>query len=113
MQERGYMAYHDIIFKPLEKAISGNIRLAAFKTDGYNSRIYAFENDVLYGYSSPPYHNTGFRLYTNIRYRLKRNLDFWLRYASFLYEEKGISSGLDYIAGNMKSDIRLQLRMQF
>lgn len=113
MEEKGYMAYHDIIFKPLEKAISGNIRIAGFKTDGYNSRIYAFENDVLYGYSSPPYHNTGLRLYTNIRYRLQRNLDFWLRYASFLYEDKGVSSGLDYIAGNIKSDIRLQMRMQF
>ena len=112
-KEKGYMAYHDIVFKPLQKAISGNIRVAGFKTDSYNSRIYAFENDVLYGYSSPPYHNTGLRLYTNIRYRVKRNLDFWLRYASFLYEDKGVSSGLDYIAGSMKSDIRLQLRMQF
>ncbi|TCK84813.1 ComEA family DNA-binding protein [Albibacterium bauzanense] len=113
LKEKGYMAYHDIVFKPLEKAISGNVRIAAFKTDGYNSRIYAFENDVLYGYSSPSYHNTGIRLYTNIRYRLQRNLDFWLRYASFLYADRGISSGLDYIEGNIKSDIRLQLRMQF
>jgi len=113
IKERGYIAYHDVVFKPLEKAMSGNIRVAAFRTDGYNSRIYAFENDVLYGYSFPPYYNTGLRFYTNVRYRLQRNFDFWIRYASFLYADKGIGSGLDQIEGNMKSDIRLQLRIQF
>lgn len=111
--EKGYMLYHDLIVKPPGKAISGNMRLAAFKTDSYDSKIYAFENDVLYGYSFPPYYNTGFRLYSNVRYRIKRNIDFWVRYASFLYPTDGIGSGLDYIEGNMKSDIRLQVRFQF
>jgi hypothetical protein len=112
-KENGYLVYHDIVFKPLEKAVSGNIRLAAFKTDGYNSRLYAFENDVLYGYSFPTYFNTGLRFYTNIRYQVRRNCDLWIRYASFLYADNGIGSGLEHIAGNTKSDIRLQLRIQF
>lgn len=111
--ERGYMIYHDFVYKPLSRAYSGNIRLAAFKTDSYNSRIYAFENDVLYGYSFPPYYNTGLRLYGNVRYRIKKGIDFWFRYASFLYSEDGIGSALDHIEGNRKSDIRLQLRFQF
>lgn len=111
--EKGYMVYHDIIFKPQAHSIRGNLRFAAFKTDSYNSRIYAFENDVLYGYSFPPYYNKGLRFYGNMRYRLQRNVDLWIRYASFLYAEDGIGSGLDYIEGNMKSDIRLQLRFQF
>ena len=111
--EYGYMLYHDFIIKPPQKSLSGNLRIAAFKTDGYNSRIYAFENDVLYGYSFPPYYNTGLRLYGNLRYRIRRNLDFWIRYASFIYSEKGIGSGLDRIEGNIKSDLRLQVRFQF
>src|SRR5690606_38514926 len=77
--EYGYMMYHDLIIKPPQKSVSGNLRLAVFKTDGYNSRIYAFENDVLYGYSFPPYYNTGLRMYGNLRYRIRRNMDFWIR----------------------------------
>lgn len=111
--EYGYMMYHDLIIKPPQKSVSGNLRFAVFKTDGYNSRIYAFENDVLYGYSFPPYYNTGLRMYGNLRYRIRRNMDFWIRYASFVYAEKGIGSGLDRIEGNTKSDLRLQVRFQF
>src|SRR5690606_20174380 len=111
--EYGYMIYHDLIIKPPQKSLSGNLRIAAFKTDGYNSRIYAFENDVLYGYSFPPYYNTGLRVYGNLRYRIRKNLDFWVRYASFIYTDKGIGSGFDRIEGNRKSDLRLQARFQF
>lgn len=111
--ETGFMIYQDFIYKPLSNAFSGNMRLAAFHTDGYNTRIYAFENDVLYGYSFPPYYNKGMRFYGNVRYRIKKGVDLWLRYASFLFLEDGIGSGLDHIDGNRKSDVRLQIRFQF
>src|SRR5690606_26578984 len=48
--EKGYLVYQDVIYKP-QGMFSGNARIALFKTDGYNSRIYAFENDVLYASS--------------------------------------------------------------
>src|SRR5690606_40069459 len=39
--ELGLMAYHDVIYKPLNGRLSGNMRLAVFGTPGYNSRMYA------------------------------------------------------------------------
>lgn len=110
--ESGWMLYQDLIYKPMNKAISGNTRVAVFKTDGYNTRVYAFENNVLYAHSSVPYYNNGIRFYVNMRYRVNKKLNFWLRYASYLYKDKGIGSGLNYIDGRFKSDIRLQLRIQ-
>lgn len=112
--ELGWMAYQDVIVKPAAGRLSGNLRIAWFDTPGYNSRIYAFENDVLYAYSFPLYHNTGIRTYANVRYRLGRHIDLWGRFATFSY--RGITevgSGLDTIEGNRRSDVRLQLRIQF
>ncbi len=110
--EFGLMFYQDLIYKPMMSVVSGNVRFAIFNTDSYNSRIYAFENDVLYGYSFPAYANKGLRFYTNVRYKLRRNMDVWFRYAGFFFNERGIGSGLDAIEGKVKSDIRLQLRVQ-
>ncbi len=112
--EWGWMVYQDWIFKPMSGKVSGNVRLALFGTPGYNSRIYAYENDVLYASSFPVYHNRGVRTYANIRYRFGRKVDVWLRYATFVYREVDeVGSGLDAIDGNQRSDLRLQLRWQF
>src|SRR3546814_298804 len=86
--ETGLMVYQDVLYKPMGKAFSGNIRIAWFTTASYNSRIYAFENDVLYGYSFPAYSNKGMRTYMNVRCRLNWKIDLWLRYATFIYAKK-------------------------
>lgn len=113
-EELGWLAYHDVLYNPMGSKFSGNCRIAVFATPGYDSRIYAYENDVLYGYSFPVYYNRGIRFYTNIRYRLMRRTDLWLRYAAFIYRDMDeIGSGLDRIAGNMRSDIRVQMRLRF
>lgn len=112
--EIGWMAYQDVIFKPMAGKLSGNTRIALFGTPGYNSRIYAFENNVLYAYSFPLYHNDGIRTYLNLRYRFGRGMDVWLRFATFVYRGAGeVGSGLDTIEGNQRSDVRVQLRWQF
>jgi hypothetical protein len=54
IKSRGFMLYQDIIYKPIEFPISFTTRLAYFDTDDYNSRIYTFENDLLYSFSIPP-----------------------------------------------------------
>ena len=45
--QNGFLTFIDGIYRPHSKRFSGNIRLAWFETGGYDSRIYAFENDVL------------------------------------------------------------------
>lgn len=111
--EKGYLFYQDVIYKP-QGMFSGNARIALFKTDGYNSRIYAFENDVLYASSFPFYSNKGIRYYLNLRCRIKRGMDFWCRYAASHYPTlQELGSGLDKIEGNRKSEIKMQLRFQF
>ena len=110
----GFLVFQDISLKPMGSNLSGNIRLAYFKSDSYNSRIYAYEDDVLYSSGFGMYNGKGFRTYLNLRYKVRRNLDVWTRYALFLYQDVNtVGSGLDLIQGNKKNDVKVQIRYQF
>ncbi|WP_069659737.1 helix-hairpin-helix domain-containing protein [Arcticibacter eurypsychrophilus] len=107
----GLLAYQDVLYKPMGSKLSGNFRVAFFHCDAYDSRIYAFENDVLYSYSIPAYQDKGYRFYLNTRYRLSKSIDAWLRYSITQYSAgEDIGSGLDLIEGRHKSDIKMQVR---
>jgi hypothetical protein len=88
--------------------------LQYFETDGYNSRLYAYENDVLYSYSIPAFFDKGYRYYVTLNYDLTKKLSFWFRWAQTIYLEKDlIGSGLDEINRNKKSEVKLQARYLF
>ncbi|MFD2163431.1 ComEA family DNA-binding protein [Paradesertivirga mongoliensis] len=112
--ENGFMTFQDILYRPLSSKFSGNIRFALFDTPGFNSRVYAFENDILYSYSIPAYQNSGIRFYINGRWRINRSTDLWCRYALSSYTNiESIGTGPEEIEGHNKSDVKLQLRFQF
>jgi hypothetical protein len=112
--EYGLMAYQDVLYRPKTSKISGNCRLAWFHTASYDSRIYSFENDVLYSFTILPLQHTGFRSYINAQYNFKKGLDIWFRFSAYLYRgENTIGSGLDVIEGNEKSEVRIQMRYRF
>ena len=112
--ETGTLILQDFIFKPPMKKISLNARFALFDTDSYNSRIYSYENDVLYFYRIPAYFNRGARIYFTGRCKIKKGIDLWIRWSRWSYRNiDQISSGLNEIQGNTKSEIRAQLRFQF
>ena len=87
------------------------MRLQYFETDGYDSRLYAYENDVLYSYSIPAFFDKGYRYYITFNYDLTRKFFVWLRVAQTLYKGKSmIGSGLDAISGTSKTEIKVQFR---
>lgn len=113
-KENGFLTFFDLIYKPVLKPYSGNIRLQYFETDGYDSRIYAYENDVLFSYSIPAFYDKGFRYYLNLNYDITRTVSFWLRWAQTIYNSKAsVGSGLDEIVGNHRTEIKLEGRWLF
>jgi hypothetical protein len=111
---KGFLVYHDIIFRPDKIPISFIIRYAMFDTDGWDPRIYAYENDVLYSFSIPAYYGRGIRTYLNIRYTFNQHFDLWFKIADTYHpQEVTIGSALDEIKGNHKTDLRLQVRIRF
>ncbi len=113
-EESGFLIYQDVIYKALSSPFSFAVRYALFDTDSYNSRIYAYENDVLYYFSIPGYANRGSRYYLSTKYRFSRHLDLWVRWSQWIYNDREeISSGLNEIQDDTKSEIKLQLRYKF
>lgn len=110
----GYLIYQDLVYQPFKKPYSFSARYALFDTDTYDSRIYAYESDVLYAFSIPAYYYKGSRVYFLLKYKLTQNIDFWLRYSQSYYNNRQIiSSGLTEINGNTRSEIKAQIRIRF
>ena len=112
--EQGFLTFFDFIYKPALSSLAGSIRLLYFETEGYNSRLYAYENDVLYSFSIPVFYDKGYRYYLNINYDINKKLSLWIKWSQTIYKDKNpVGSGLDEINGNTKSEIKLQAMYKF
>lgn len=112
--EAGFMVSQDVIYKPKSLPFSFALRYALFDTDSYDSRIYTYENNALYVFSSPSYYYQGSRAYVLIRYKFLRRFDLWARYGTSIFANRNsIGSGAEEIVGNTRSDITIQLRVKF
>ncbi|WP_324671952.1 helix-hairpin-helix domain-containing protein [Hymenobacter sp. GOD-10R] len=89
-------------------------RYALFDTDDYDTRQYAYEQDVLYAFSVPPLYGQGTRVYALAEVRCTSHLTLWLRYAETHYRyQQTIGSGLEEIQGARRSEVKAQARYRF
>ncbi len=110
----GYLIYQDVLYRPAGKPFELTFRYMLFDAADYDSRLYVYENDVLYAFSIPMFYDRGTRTYLMLRYRAGRNLDFWARIGQTWYADRNIiGSGLETIEGNRRTDFKLQLRYKF
>jgi len=113
-EETGWLAFQDLVLH-LEKAKTECwIRYAWYNTDGYNSRIYAYENDVLYHFSIPAFYGQGHRMYLNLKWAPDRWLTFYLKGGYSL--RPGLEtwgSGNDETEGESRVDIRALMRLRW
>jgi len=110
----GFLAYQDVVFRKKNSPLNFTLRLATFDTYSYDERIYAYENDVLYSYSIPAYYYKGSRTYFLVKYRARKNLEYWFRIAHTLYVDRTtMGSGLDLINAPAKTEVKFQIRYTF
>lgn len=113
-KQSGFMIYHDILYRPSESRLSLTFRYCMFDTDGYESRIYQYEHDVLYAFPFMAMQDRGIRTYLNARYALNEHMDFWLKLANTFYPGKvSIGSGLGEIDGKNQTSVNFQMRLKF
>ena len=111
-KENGIMIFQDFQYQSGTN-LNFSARIAWFSTDSYNSRIYAYENDMLYTFSIPAYYGKGFRTYLNLNYKITKNIDCWFKIANTSWNDREIiSSGYNEIQGNNKTEFKLQLRLK-
>ncbi len=112
VREWGWMVYQDLIWTTRKTNLKMQYRLAYFDTDSYQSRIYAYENNVLYGYSFPSFMGKGWRTYINMSWKPLKRLTCYLKSGFIIYPERdSISSGVTEVKGNKLYDIAFQIRL--
>lgn len=112
--EWGYMVYQDVQLIPEKIPFVFTGRIALFETDSWDTRIYAYEPDVLYAFTVPAFYSKGTRLAFIVKYSVMDNLDFWFKIANTYYHDKDeLGTGLDAIEGKNRTDIKLQFRYKF
>lgn len=112
--QKGFLVYQDFIYKPLSSPWSVSARITLFDTDDYETRIYTYENDLIYYYAIPAFDDKGIRYYINLRYKGIRNLTAEIKFARTRWPDaNSIGSGNDEIQGNQRSEVRMQIIYRF
>ena len=105
---------HQEFLLNLRSKLNVAARIAWFKAEDWNNRIYSYERDILYMFRMTTLYGEGWRGYLNLRYELWRGFDLWLKASATLYTDREtIGEGLETISGPLKSEIRAQLRVKF
>lgn len=113
VQENGFLVFQDLIYTP-SSWLKCWVRYGWFNTDGFNSRIYTFENDLLYTFSIPEFHGRGHRVYLNLKLSPSSRSTVYLKAGGTIHE--GASSwgtGSDMTAGNHRLELRGLLYLRF
>lgn len=109
---KGYAIMQDVYLQFWKLKLS--TRFVLFDTEDFENRQYAYERDVLYAFSIPAYSGVGTRQYVLLQYGVTRKIDLYARIARTHYRDRDvISSGLEEIEGNKKTDVKFQVRLKF
>ncbi len=112
-QQHGVLLYQDLRIQPNTK-LKIDVRVTLFDTDSFDARVYQFENDLLYVLSNKALSDTGKRMYAVVNYEWSDNVELWLKYSVTQFQNtQVISSGLNQIIGDTRSDIGVQMRLKF
>ena len=110
---KGFTVYTDLRFVPVPK-LTFDIKLIYFQTDDYDSRIYAYEDDIRGVMSNFALYGKGSRWYILARYVLLNSLDLQVKYSETNLEGvKSIGSGNDLINGNLNNKLNLGMELRF
>jgi hypothetical protein len=102
----GMLLLQDFNYRFMKVPVSIWFRYCIFKTDTWDSRLYTYENDLLYNFSIPALSGEGNRCYLMIAWEPFRFADFRIKYAfTELIQNRNSFSETD--------EVKIQLRMWF
>ncbi len=112
-RDHGFFVCQDLRYHPARIPLSLAMRFALFDTK-YTTRIYTYENDLLYAFSTPSLTGKGIRWYLAGSYRLHRNLYAGFRIARTAYTDRStLGSGPATVPVPHRTEIKTQIRVRF
>lgn len=109
----GFFICQDFGYHPENVPLTFWARMAYFRTGDYDSRIYAYENDLLYQFSVPSFYGEGIRSYLTGKVKICEKVEFWYKLSRtwFLGVDR-IGSGNSLILGNKRTEVKFQIRFR-
>jgi hypothetical protein len=103
---KGMLLLHDIIYRFRQVPVTLWFRYCIFNTDNWDSRLYTYENDLLYSFSIPALSGKGSRSYIMAKWEINDIAELRVKYS--------LTSVLSDNDVNEESDeIKLQFRVWF
>ena len=112
LRSNGFLILQD--FKWDKNRWKFTARYSLFDTDDYDSRLFAFENNVLWTFSIPAFFGQGQRSYLVSEYTVNSQIRLYLRIARTSYTDRErIGSGLQTIEGSTLTESSFLIRYLF
>ncbi len=109
-RHRGLFLSQDISYHSPGERFTLNARYAVFDSPDWSTRIYAYENDLLYSFSIPAFYRQGSRISLSGKVGVLRHADLWFKYAVTRYTSPYLSgSGPDRRESSVYRDFGLEL----
>ena len=106
-----YLIYQDILYNPENQPFNVAFRYALF--DSPTGAVYAYENDVLNAFAIGGFYHKGMRFYFVAKAKFFKKMSVNAKIGCTIYNNiNEISSGLERIEGNSKTDAKLQIIMK-
>ena len=104
----GFLLYQDIRLS--SSPVRLDMRLTLFDTDDFDARVFAYETDLSYAFSSPAFSGKGRRFYTMLTYGAGTSIVVQVKYGATRMEHvTTVGSGLDAVDGNRIREFRAQV----
>lgn len=111
----GFALAQDIGYNTDWHDLGISLHYVFFDAKNFDNRIYLYERDVPYSMFTPMLYGVGNRYCINLKMELVRSVQLYLRWAQTIYVDgrNSISSGLEEIAGNVRSDLKAGVKIKF
>ena len=96
------------------RRLCASVSVAYFRTDDFDSRLYCYEQGMLYSYNFPVFYGEGIRYWLQVRADVSKRLKFTAKLGTTDYFDRlVISSGYQKINHSSMTDLEMQLRWKF
>ena len=110
--QTGSLVYQDVRWQAL-RWLRADARLTLFNTDGYASRLYAYENDLTGVFAIPALAGRGVRAYVLLTAKPTEAVTAQLKLATtFLRGVRSVGSGANEVDGSAVRDLGVQVRVR-
>ncbi len=109
----GLLIFQDIKYRFQKTPLQLTGRYALIEVEDYDARIYAYENDLSYSFSIPPYYGRAVKFYLLADFEFSEKLELQFRYSQTrFFDRQSIGSGNQQINGPLLSELKLQLALK-